>query len=39
MKNYVEYYSSNKPAILNSGIPEIGLSHALSLTGDEFTKK
>lgn len=39
MKNYVDITLATNPAILNSGIPEIGLSHALSLTGDEFTKE
>lgn len=39
MKDYVDITLGTNPAIINAGIPEIGLSHALSLTGNEITKE
>ena len=39
MKDYVDITLGTNPSIINAGIPEIGLSHALSLTGHEITKE
>ena len=39
MRTYVDITLGTNPAVLNSGIPEIGLAHALALTGNEITKE
>lgn len=39
MRTYVDITLATNPVILNAGVPEIGLAHALALTGNEVTKE